>query len=188
MAEGRRGAARSETARLAILEATARQFAGSGFDHLTMEGIAADAGVGKQTIYRWWPSKAALVAEALIEGMLLPDRFVPADTGDIRRDLADWLDDLFAFVGDPAHDTLVRSLFAVAIEHADVGTRLRENLGTSLVAARMDSAVAAGQIPPDAPRTEIVELLVGGVVFRILNRTPITPDTSGRLVAAVLGA
>ena len=57
---------------VAILDATARLFAERGYDHLTIEGIAAEADVGKQTIYRWWPSKGALVADCLLEGMLLP--------------------------------------------------------------------------------------------------------------------
>ena len=76
--EQRRGPGRSESARLAILTATARQFAERGYDSLTMEGIAAEAKVGKQTIYRWWPSRSALVADALAEGLIMPDWFVPA--------------------------------------------------------------------------------------------------------------
>ncbi|MGO7983441.1 helix-turn-helix domain-containing protein, partial [Rhizobium johnstonii] len=74
MAEHRRGPVRSEVARMAILEATARQFEARGYDQLTMEGIAAEAKVGKQTIYRWWPSKSALVADCLIAGLLFQHR------------------------------------------------------------------------------------------------------------------
>jgi len=61
----RSGPVRSEAARQAILEATARLLVERGYDHLTMEGIAATAGVGKQTVYRWWPSKGAVIAECL---------------------------------------------------------------------------------------------------------------------------
>ncbi|MDQ4110388.1 MAG: TetR/AcrR family transcriptional regulator, partial [Actinomycetota bacterium] len=77
----RRGAVRSEEARMAVLDATGRLFATQGYDHLTIEGIAAEAGVSKQTIYRWWSSKSAVVADAMIEDLLLPDQPVVPDTG-----------------------------------------------------------------------------------------------------------
>jgi AcrR family transcriptional regulator len=65
------GTKRSEAARTAILNATARQFAERGWEQLSIEGIAADADVGKQTIYRWWSSKSAFVAECLLERLVL---------------------------------------------------------------------------------------------------------------------
>ena len=71
--------------------ATARQFIDRGFDALTIEGVAAEAKVGKQTIYRWWPSRTALVAECLAEGLLMPSWSVPPDSGDVRADLREWL-------------------------------------------------------------------------------------------------
>ena len=51
---------------MAILEAAAALFAESGYEHLTIEGIARRAGVGKQTIYRWWSSKGDVIAEAIL--------------------------------------------------------------------------------------------------------------------------
>lgn len=188
MAEGRRGAARSETARLAILRATAHQFADRGYDQLTMEGIAAEAGVGKQTIYRWWPSKGALVAECLLEGMLMPDRFLPPDTGDVRADLTAWLDDVLAFIDDERHEALLRSLVAAATENVEVGRRLDESIfaGSSLV-MRLETAVEASDLRADAPIQEIIEALVGALVFRVLTRAAVTPGLAGRLVDAVMG-
>ncbi|WP_350348304.1 alpha/beta hydrolase fold domain-containing protein [Agromyces sp. G08B096] len=188
MAAGRRGAARSEAARIAILRATATLFAARGYDHLTMEGIAAEAGVGKQTIYRWWPSKSALVAETLLEGMLLPDRFTPADTGDVRADLAAWLDVLFDFLADPGNASLLRSLVAAATENEEVGDRLRDSIGAgSLLTARLETARRAGQLRPDAPLAEIVEAMVGPLVLRALSRAPAEDGAAERLVSTVLG-
>lgn len=188
MAEGRRGAARSETARLAILRATAHQFAERGYDQLTMEGIAAEAGVGKQTIYRWWPSKGALVAECLLEGMLMPDHFLPPDTGDVRADLIAWMDEVLAFVSDERNEALLRSLVAAATENAEVGRRLDESIfaGSSLV-MRLEAAVEASDLRADAPVQEIIEALVGALVFRVLTRAPVTAGLAERLVDAVLG-
>lgn len=181
----RRGAMRSEAARTAVLDATAALFAERGYDQLTIEGIASRAGVAKQTIYRWWPSKSAVVAETLLEGRLIPGRFDLPDTGDVRADLAAWLQDLFAFVDD--NNALVRSLVAAAAENATVGEQLNDALGaTSGVTERIERAVAAGHLRPTTPVEMLVEALVGAVVVRALRRAPGGVDTDG-LVDALLG-
>jgi AcrR family transcriptional regulator len=56
-------ARRSGRAHAAILDATRELIVEVGYDSMSIEGIAGRAGVGKQTIYRWWPSKAALVLD-----------------------------------------------------------------------------------------------------------------------------
>ncbi|MEU0265821.1 TetR/AcrR family transcriptional regulator [Nocardioides sp. NPDC006303] len=183
----RRGAVRSEEARMAVLDATGRLFATQGYDHLTIEGIAAEAGVSKQTIYRWWPSKSAVVADALIEDLLLPDHPVVPDTGDIRADLIAWMQSLIDLVAQPGNDGLVRSLVAAACENPDIGTRLNDALGiTATVSTRIEAAVEAGQLPADLPVKEFVRALVGGFVLYSLERTEPAPDVAERLVRALL--
>src|SRR4051812_17961042 len=83
------GRPRSEEARRAVLAASAHLVERDGYGTLTMEGIARSAGVSKQTVYRWWPSKAAVVLEALNEGaeLLAPD----PDTGSLESDLRPFL-------------------------------------------------------------------------------------------------
>jgi AcrR family transcriptional regulator len=58
------GRPRSEESRQSILRSTLKLLKESGFPELSIEAIAADASVGKTTVYRWWPTKAALVADA----------------------------------------------------------------------------------------------------------------------------
>ena len=61
------GRPRSEESRQSILRSTLKLLKqDGGFAELTIEGIAADANVGKTTVYRWWPTKAALVADAFV--------------------------------------------------------------------------------------------------------------------------
>jgi AcrR family transcriptional regulator len=188
VADNRRGARRSEAARTAILDATARQFTERGWEQLSIEAIAADAGVGKQTIYRWWSSKSALVAECLLEGLVLPHSFTPHDTGDLRGDLVTWLNDIFTFIAEPRSADLLRSLLAAATTDERVGARLREALGgISPLNQLFDAAIAAGKLPADAPIQEIGEALVGAVIVRVISRAPLEPNLAERLVAAVLG-
>lgn len=185
----RSGPVRSEHARLAILQATAELLAQRGYDHLTMEGIAAAAGVGKQTIYRWWPSKGAVIAECILEGMVMPGRRNLPDTGDIRRDLADWLRDISALLTSDTGELMLRSLIAAAAENIEVGRRLRDVLsGADSVSGRLERAIGTvPHLPPGAPVEEIAETLIGAVVLRALSRSPLrTPDID-RLLTAVLG-
>jgi len=188
MSDHRQGPVRSEAARVAVLDATSRLFAVKGYDHFTMEGVAAEAGVSKQTIYRWWSSKGELIAESLLEGRLFPDQFVPLETGDIHRDLSSWLHRIFALAEEPQGEFLVRSLIAAAAENADVGRRLNEQLGaTDSLTERLQKAVDANQLRADAPLQEIGEALVGAVIMRALSRTPTDGPVIERLVSVVLG-
>src|SRR3984885_6649181 len=58
------GRPRSEHARLAILGSALKLLGENGFSALTIEAVAAHASVGKATVYRWWPNKAVLIADA----------------------------------------------------------------------------------------------------------------------------
>ena len=60
------GRPRSDAARTAVLEAANSLLSEVGFSRLTMESIAARAGVGKATLYRWWPGKGAVAMEAFL--------------------------------------------------------------------------------------------------------------------------
>ena len=189
MASGqRRGAVRSEEARSAILAATASLVARHGYDHVSIEGIAHEAGVGKQTIYRWWPSKSAVIAECLVEGLLIPDAFVPPDTESLESDVAAWASGIFAFLAVPDNAALVRSIIAAAVENPEIGTRLNERLGASsnALAGRLRRGLEAGQLRPDASVEMINDSLLGACIARVLARGSFEPDDAQALTRLVL--
>src|ERR1700722_7124852 len=76
---------RSDPARIAVLEAADDLLVERGFAGVTIEGIAAKAGVAKQTIYRWWESKTAILFDALAEDAA--EFFSSPDTGNLGTDL-----------------------------------------------------------------------------------------------------
>jgi AcrR family transcriptional regulator len=88
-----RGRPRSKEAEAAILEATTQLLEDAGFAELTMEDVAARAGVGKATIYRWWPTKGTLAFDAFLNDFLgrqpLPDSGTLR--GDLLRALRGWI-------------------------------------------------------------------------------------------------
>ncbi|HTZ97456.1 MAG TPA: TetR/AcrR family transcriptional regulator [Terriglobales bacterium] len=80
------GRPRSEKARQAILRSTLQLLGQRGFSQLTIEDVADRAKVGKATVYRWWPNKGALIADAFANSTIRKLRF--PDTGSLQTDLS----------------------------------------------------------------------------------------------------
>ena len=80
------GRPRSEQSRQAILRSTLKMLRETGFPQLSIEAIAEEAGVSKATVYRWWPNKAALVADAFSASADEELRF--PDTGSVHKDMS----------------------------------------------------------------------------------------------------
>src|SRR5579864_8384076 len=80
------GRPRSEQARQAILRSTSRLLQHTGFAELSIEAIAAHAGVGKATVYRWWPDKGALVVDAFASSAEEELHF--PDSGSVFKDMS----------------------------------------------------------------------------------------------------
>jgi AcrR family transcriptional regulator len=182
------GAARSERARHAILTAASELIARDGYERLTIEGIAARAHVGKPTIYRWWPSKSALIAECLADDALMQEDFVPPNTGDLAADLATWFRDVAHFLGDAGNGTLIRSLIAASMDNPLVATELTQHIGArpEALQGRLQAAADSGQLAPDVSIAHVVDLITGGIVIRIIDRTGLEAGDAEPFVRALL--
>ena len=184
----RPGAARSQAARRAILAAASELIARDGYDHLTMEGIAARAGVGKPTVYRWWPSKSALIAECLMDETLLPALITPRNTGDVMADVTEWLDTVIRFASIDANALLIRSLVAAGVENPEVTEQLSHRLGATpeSLEGRLAAAVADGELRPDTAVGHLTDAIVGFLILRAISRTPFEASDSHTLAGALL--
>ncbi|MFS0894959.1 TetR/AcrR family transcriptional regulator [Microbacterium sp. 179-I 3D3 NHS] len=175
--EHRSGPVRSAAAREAILDATARLFHNQGYDRLTIEGIAKEAGVGKQTIYRWWPSRGALIGDCLADGRLIPVDFVVSDTGDLAADVEAWLRSVLSILEAPHGGALLRSLVAAATEDVGVGAHLGDSLGVERhLNDRLRAGIRDGQLPADAPIEQIGRAILGAIIVETLGHG--APDAS----------
>lgn len=176
--EHRSGPVRSTAAREAILDATARLFHNQGYDRLTIEGIAKEAKVGKQTIYRWWPSRGALIGECLADGRLIPVDFVVPDTGDLSADVETWLRSVLSILEKPQGGVLLRSLVAAATEDASVGAHLGESLGVEkYLSERLRGGIRDGQLPEDAPVEQLGRAILGAIIVESLGREAHDPGS-----------
>lgn len=124
----RRGRPRSEQSRLKVLTAAAQLMLESGFAQLTVEGIAAEAGVSKQTVYRWWGSKADVVVESIADGHLPVPIAGPADTGDLRADVQAWLEEIWDAVELGDTSRLVRALLSALASASETSAAINAAL------------------------------------------------------------
>jgi AcrR family transcriptional regulator len=175
---------RSEQARISILEAADDLLVERGFAGVTIEGIAARAGVAKQTIYRWWSSKTDILFDALTADA--DEHFTEPDHGDLGRDLRDHLGQLAAFLSDTDAGAVLRALAgqaqhdpAVAARfEADVVARQRERDRAPFLRAR-----DRGELPEDTDVDLAIDQLAGPVYYRVLvTRQPVPPDFTAALV------
>lgn len=143
------GRLRNEETRLAILDATRSELASRGWDTLSFERIAAVAGVGKQTLYRWWPTKAALVSEMVTAGGILPVGPV-AVSDDVHADVTAWMLAVARVYDDPDAAAVLQAIIAAVAEDADLSANYDERITTAArtrLAERLRLAVEAGALP-----------------------------------------
>ncbi len=185
--QARPGRKRSEEARRAILAAALELTAEAGYARLTIDGIAARSGSGKQTIYRWWPSKDDVLLEA---GAAQADRHVPIpDEGSYQADLRAFLTASFALARQRQLADVLRALMARAQIDEAFGQRFR----TSFLQRRrdalgviLDRAQARGELPAGVSPGTITDIVFGVIWYRMLAaREPLDDRLADELVAVL---
>jgi AcrR family transcriptional regulator len=184
---------RSQASRRAILAAALDLVGEVGYAKLSIEGIAAAAGVGKQTIYRWWPSKGSLLFDAfltLADGGQDDATAGLPDTGDVEADLKLILRATVEELNDPRYDLPMRALHTEIVHDpalaADYVKRLEEPM-RELKKQRLRAAQRAGQLAEDVNLDVAVDMLFGPILNRWLQSTgPLTPEYADQVVDTAL--
>jgi AcrR family transcriptional regulator len=182
---------RNERSRQAILTATADLLGEVSYTKLTVEAIAARAGVGKQTIYRWWPDKGALVLDAYLTLVGVDQDLAFPDSGDLETDLRSVLGFVVHSLADPVFERRYRALLSAIQDDPTLAAALLDRLLKPWLAAtrqRLGAAQQAGQLR-EVDLEVAAELLYGPVYYRWLLRTgPISPQYVDAVVAMTLRA
>ncbi len=143
------------------------------YEQLTIEAVATEARVSKQTIYKWWPSKAAIVTEAAMSGYVGDPPIQLADSGDIAADLRSWLSASVEALADPTSLALVRAMTAAAAEGSDAD-RIYDQLAMphrQRLLQRLEHAERAGQLRSGTDLEAAVDALLGFVLYQSLSRS-----------------
>jgi AcrR family transcriptional regulator len=165
----RAGRKRSEESLQAILTAASELVGEIGYARLSIEGIAARSGTGKQTIYRWWPSKADVLLDALAAKA---DLHVPvADEGGYAADLRAFLTAAFTLGRNPQILDVLRALMAEAQINAAFGDRFRSaflNRRREALGIILDRARTRGDLPPVPAPGTVADIVFGVIWYRVL--------------------
>ncbi|QLL09327.1 TetR/AcrR family transcriptional regulator [Mycobacterium vicinigordonae] len=161
----------------AILEATLAVVAELGYDRFTMDDVASRAGVGKAAIYRRWPSKAVVVAEAIAHWRRRHGPVQPPDTGSLRGDLDALVAAVPSYTDADIGTIKVIAAVATAAMHDPVLSAAIDDLVLSvprrIVGSVLDQARRRGEIPADRDLTLVPDLLVGLNLVRMITGRPL---------------
>lgn len=183
------GARRNPASQQAILDAAEAILSEEGLSGFSIEAVARRARAGKPTVYRWWPSKAALLLDVY-------QRFKNArafpDTGNFEEDLRGFLtNQLIGFWSEGICGTVFRSVIAEAQSDPDAAEALfayergRRKFAEGLV----ERAKARGEIDPQAHSAVIIELLAGFAWHRLLTgRLEGSEADIEKVIATILAA
>ena len=181
------GRPRSEATRRAILTAAIDELTERGYAQLSIEGIAARAGAGKQTIYRWWPSRADVVLDALLD--VAASRITVPDEGSLHADLDAFLAATFRQRGQ--RPVLV-GLMAEALLDPVFAAQFRDRFlfgRRDALRAVLTRASARGEIAADVDPELLLDVVFGVLWYRLLlDHAPLNDDAGRQLAALVVRA
>jgi AcrR family transcriptional regulator len=182
----RRGRQRSEESEEAILSAITTLLKDKPLRDISIEEIARRAGVGKATIYKWWPSKAHVAFDAFSRKL---KQMVPiCDTGSAERDFKQQLRSLFVFFETPA-GMVLRHFVAEGQVDEEFASLFRDRFikpRREMIGAIFDRAVGRGQIRRGLDREVVLDLIYGPGFYRMLIRhEPLERNTVDKMVSAL---
>jgi AcrR family transcriptional regulator len=156
---------------------------------MSIEGVAAKAGVSKATIYRWWESKGELALDALVAELVASMKAVP-NTGSLKDDLRGYMRMVVRTYGDP----IVGRTQAAIIGEMQSDPALRRAYRNHVTEPLREQsrqifarAITRGEIPADTDPDLMLDLLIGAVFLRLLfDSGPLNQRVADSLVDAVL--
>jgi len=178
---------RSIRSHQAILAATTQLLAEVGYTALTIEGVATRAGVGKATVYRWWPSKGALVIEAMRSAL---DMIPVPETGDLRRDLLAIGNGIVQTLAHTPAGAVIPALAADLMRDPEMAEQFRNQVirpRTSAITQVLRRAADRGELPSDLDIGLLLDVYAGAVFYRVLvSGEPVTDLLAEQLVDLLL--
>ncbi|WP_342361764.1 TetR/AcrR family transcriptional regulator [Terrarubrum flagellatum] len=181
---------RSAQSHEAVLTAAGELAGRRGYAACTIEEIAAAAGVGKQTIYRWWPNKVALFIEVYCK--LIPTNLGSKDAGSLEGDLECLLDELSRLYARTPAANILSGLVAEAQADASLAQQLRETYVAPrrvILRAVFLRAFERGEISSRDNFEFVSDLFSGAVWFRLLlGEKRFGAEFKRRLVSAIVSA
>lgn len=183
------GRRRNEAAREAIIDAAIGLLQEVGYEGFTIERLARDAGVGKQTVYRWWPSKAAVIAEAV--GTRAQHTIPLPDTGTLAGDLREFFETTFRHSDDPRILSELKSMMVASIENPEAARPFHDFLASrrATLRALLERGAARAEVAADVDLDFLTDLAYGLLWYRgLIGHRPLDGDAARKLAGALSAA
>ena len=184
----RAGRPRNAKSHEAILTAALKLLHDRDYRSVTIEGIASEAGVGKQTIYRWWRSKAEVILEAFTRHTA--GRITVPDSGNVKTELQDFLTQAFDSLTRESGE-VVRGLMSEALIDPDFAETMHDIFITSRRSALRDillKGIERGELASDMDIELIIDLIYGPMWYRLLNKhAPLNPGFAKQISEMIVG-
>jgi TetR/AcrR family transcriptional regulator, regulator of autoinduction and epiphytic fitness len=183
------GGPRNDKLRTAALDAAILILTTEGWDAVTQARVAKQSGVGRATVYRYWPDRTALVADAVLSVNLSVRHQVPI-TGDVRADLITELKSMRVELTEKSLATILAALIDRAEWEPDLRAIKVKMTRYAVSVQRMVLANAAfdGRIPRDSDIDAMIALFQGALLYRrLVSDEPITDEFIEHIVDLVLG-
>jgi AcrR family transcriptional regulator len=182
-----RGRQRSTESEQAILAATLQLLREKPLREITIEAIARKAGVGKMTIYKWWPSKAYVALDAFRK--TISKMIVAPDTGDTERDLAELLRSSMT-----SYSSAIGRIFGQFLAEAQNDPEFAALFRDRFLKPRRDAtreilnrAIKRGEIDPTLDQEAIIDLIFGPMVFRLMaGHGPLNKKEADAMISILL--
>lgn len=161
---------RSEHSHRAILEAAGELLEERGYAGVAIEKIASRAGVGKQTIYRWWPSKTAIFMEIYNE--CAAETLSDLDTGSVEADLRNLLSGMFTLFKATSAGPAMAGMIAEAQSDPEAARAFREEFMVrrrSVTRSILEKGTARGDLRRDFDLEVAIDVITGAVWQRLLQ-------------------
>jgi AcrR family transcriptional regulator len=179
------GRRRNDAAREAILKAAAELLESQGSANITMVSIAERAAAGKQTLYRWWPTKGALLLEAMVA--LAESEVVGTETRDLRIDLTAFM--RTTFTAATKYRSLLLGVLREALGDPATAGELNGFAASRRAALReiIETAVDRGEVVQRDTIDLVVDQVFGFLWYRLIfDSAPLTKEAATSLVDGVL--
>jgi AcrR family transcriptional regulator len=173
----------------AVFAATVEELSTRDYADVTIESIAARAGVHKTTVYRRWRTKAELIAQALI-GVAGLHIQVP-DTGTVEADVRELARSVQGVLSLPQGAAITRALVVGAMSSPEIGELMRQFWAARLEAIRVivDRAIQRGQFPPGTDPAAFMHAVAAPLYYQLLvARDPVTTQDADMSADAAVTA
>ena len=182
----RRGRPRSMKTREAVLTAARELLLESGYQRLTMEGVAGRAGASKATVYRWWPTKGVLVLDAAADEIAIGS--VP-DRGNTKDDLRSAIEQLIETFSRPLASIVIFAAITTVDADPEMAAVFRDKIvypWRVTAAQAIERGIERGDIASD--NTQFVLDVIVGTVFQrtLVMKEPMTKGLADHLMGLLL--